>query len=222
VLFCSSICAAPLNDTNSLNDIEEAHKLQTLLEATRASTTLAPKTSTTSSSTTSTSIITTARSEPVISGGNKPHQNDQDYSFQNDRLPLLSEDEFNNLSDDANPLHFLKQLPEPISPPAAETKPDSVPAGSPIYITIPIYINTSGKIPISLTIGEQEVRLNSSHKTKNYPTKAPNSYFNRLLEPLEPPKRRTTNRHRSNPSRSKIQALKEHKPKQFDKIEDEK
>lgn len=100
-------------------------------------------------------------------------------------------------------------------------------AGTPIYITIPIYINTAGKVPISLTIGEQELplhqqqqRLSTNHKTRNHQTKSPNSYFNRLLQPIEPPKRRTTNRHRSQ-SRSKIQALKEKKnEKQLEKDND--
>lgn len=87
------------------------------------------------------------------------------------------------------------------------SKPDFV-AGTPIYITIPIYINTAGQVPISLTIGEQEQRLSTNHKARNHHTKSPNSYFNRLLQPIEPAKRRTTNRHRSQ-SRSKIQALKE-------------
>lgn len=90
---------------------------------------------------------------------------------------------------------------------AASSKPEFA-AGTPIYITIPIYINTGGKIPISLTIGEQELPLHKSHKTRNHQTKSPNSYFNRLLQPIESSKRRPSNRHRSQ-SRSKIQALQE-------------
>jgi len=34
-----------------------------------------------------------------------------DDNFHNDRLPALSQDEYNNLGEDANPLHFLKQQP---------------------------------------------------------------------------------------------------------------
>jgi len=85
------------NDTNP-SDIEEAHKLKIILDATRPMTTLKPIT---------TSSTSTPSSQPTT--GTKE---DKDYSFQNDRLPLLSDDEFNNLTDDANPLHFLKQLPE--------------------------------------------------------------------------------------------------------------
>ncbi|XP_034481403.1 uncharacterized protein LOC117787067 [Drosophila innubila] len=197
VLLGSMLCASQelvQNNTNP-NDIEEAHKLKILLDATRPVTTMKP-------------ISTSSTSQPD-SHSTSGTKEEPDYSFQNDRLPLLSDDEFNNLTDDANPLYFLKQLTEPTKP---QTKPDSVP-GSPIYITIPIYINTAGKIPLSLTIGDQEMtlehqqRLNSANKRKDS-TKIPNSHFNRLLEINEPSKRRTTNRHRS-PIRSKIQALKE-------------
>ncbi|KAM8708184.1 hypothetical protein ACLKA7_015195 [Drosophila subpalustris] len=198
VLLCSVLCASQelvQNDTNP-DDIEEAQRLKIILDATRPVTTPKPI---------STFSTSNPSSQPI--SGSKE---DPDYSFQNDRLPLLSDDEFNNLTDDANPLHFLKQLAEATEP--QETKPDSVP-GSPIYITIPIYINTSGKIPLSLTIGEQELtlphqqRLNYGNKKKDS-TKVPNSHFNRLLEMIEPPRRRTTNRHRS-PIRSKIHALRE-------------
>ncbi|KAH8372442.1 hypothetical protein KR093_011611, partial [Drosophila rubida] len=186
-----------LNSTNAQpSDSEEAHRLKSLLDAARPSTTVQPI-----------SIPTSTQPKP---------KEQPDYSFQKERLPLLSDDDYNNLTDDANPLYFLKQTPEEPKPqPVPESKPDTVPvavpvAGSPIYITIPIYINTAGKLPLRLTIGDQEVglqqRLNPGNRRAS--TKVPNSHFNRLLE-IEPPKRRTTNRHRS-PSRSKIQALNEH------------
>ncbi|XP_030570105.1 uncharacterized protein LOC115769438 [Drosophila novamexicana] len=223
VLLCNTLCAAEKLAQNNVNpsDSEEAHKLEVLLESTRTSTTPKPI----SSSTTKTSTYET-------------HIEDHEYNFKNDRLPALTEDEFNSLSHDANPLHFLKQLTEPpadttepqvdpTKPPPdptksqtestqpQNTKADPIP-GTPIYITIPIYINTSGKMPISLTIGDKELPLQrrSSAEKKNHSTKSPNSYFNRLLEKIEPPKRRTTNRHRSQ-SRSKIQALKERNASQL-------
>ncbi|XP_032290862.1 uncharacterized protein [Drosophila virilis] len=202
VLLCNTLCAAKELAQNNVNpnDSEEAHKLEILLESTRTSTTPKPI----SSSTTKTSTYET-------------HIEDHEYNFKNDRLPALTEDEFNSLSHDANPQHFLKQLAEP---PVDTTEPQNTKsdpiAGTPIYITIPIYINTSGKMPISLTIGDQELPLErrSSAQKKNHSTKSPNSYFNRLLEKIEPPKRRTTNRHRSQ-SRSKIQALKERNASQL-------
>ncbi|KAH8306936.1 hypothetical protein KR044_001445, partial [Drosophila immigrans] len=193
------------NKTNvNPNDTAEAHRLKSLLDAIRPSTTMKPITTSSTSTSKPQSNDTSASFE------------EPDYSFQNQRLPLLSDDDFNSLTDDANPLYFLKQMPEEPKPqPVREPKPDpvSVP-GSPIYITIPIYINTAGKMPLRLTIGDQDVslahqqRLNAANRMAS--TKVPNSHFNRLLEMIEPPKRRTTNRHRS-PSKSKIQALKESK-----------
>jgi len=98
-----------------------------------------------------------------------------------------------------------------------ESKPDPQvmapqTAGSPIYITIPIYISTGGKLPITLTIGDQDLSLKkesgSGSSKKNHSTKSPNSFFNRLLQQIESPKRRTTNRHRSQ-LKSHVYAMKE-------------
>lgn len=101
--------------------------------------------------------------------------------------------------------------PQPDTPKVA-----SPAVGSPIYITIPIYISTAGKLPLTLTIGDQELSLNKMRKPsgskptsrKNPSTKAPNSHFNRLLQQIDSPKRRTTNRHRSQ-LKSHIYAMKE-------------
>lgn len=95
VLLCSTLCVAQ-EAANPL-DTAEALKLKTLLEASRASTTQKPN----SSSTAKTKINLAASEE------------DHDYNFHNDRLPALTEDEFNSLSHDANPLHFLKRLKAP-------------------------------------------------------------------------------------------------------------
>lgn len=98
-----------------------------------------------------------------------------------------------------------------------ESKPDPQvmapqTAGSPIYITIPIYISTGGKLPITLTIGDQDLTLKKASESgsskKNHSTKSPNSFFNRLLQQIESPKRRTTNRHRSQ-LKSHVYAMKE-------------
>ncbi|EDW19002.2 uncharacterized protein Dmoj_GI11775 [Drosophila mojavensis] len=195
----------------------------------RRTSTTATTTTTTTSTTEKPHSSTTAKAKIYLATSEEDH----DSNFHNNRLPALSEDETNGLSHDANPLHFLKQLTGPEtetsaaqvestkpqeepSEPQLETlkeqqssKPESL-AGAPIYITIPIYINTSGQRPLSLLIGDQELQLQrrmAGHKRMSS-TKSPNSHFNRLLEQVEPPKKRTTNRHRSQ-SRSKIQALKE-------------
>ncbi|KAH8301167.1 hypothetical protein KR018_004682, partial [Drosophila ironensis] len=159
---------------------------------------------------------------------------EEEYNFLTDRLPALSEDEFNNLGEDANPLHFLKQSPllleqqQPQQPDIPAPVAPLRAGGSPIYITIPIYISTAGKLPLTLTVGDQELSVNKlprknasnpSQGKRKPSTKAPNSHYNRLLQEIEAPKRRTTNRHRSQP-RSHIYATKDrrdsvrHHPKQ--------
>ncbi|TDG44000.1 hypothetical protein AWZ03_009549 [Drosophila navojoa] len=221
VLSALLLCSA--HDAVHPNDTAEALKLSSLLEATRASTTTEKAQRSTTEKPHSSS---TAKTKIYLATSEEDH----DSNFHSNRLPALTEDETNGLSHDANPLHFLKQLAgpetetsaaqvelsrpheEPSKPQlgtnkAQSTKSESL-AGSPIYITIPIYINTSGQRPLSLLIGDQELplqRRTADHK-KISSTKSPNSYFNRLLEQVEPPKKRTTNRHRSQ-SRSKIQAL---------------
>ncbi|KAI8041316.1 hypothetical protein M5D96_005573, partial [Drosophila gunungcola] len=176
-------------------------------------------------------ILTTTskpKSSPTAKSSSQAHEiEEEDYNFHNDRLPALSEDEYNNLGEDANPLHFLKQQPldlekeVPQQQPSQQIKvqPDSPvvtpqPVGSPIFITIPIYISTGGKLPLTLTIGDQELSLRKASgagsSMRNPSTKAPNSHFNRLLQQIESPRRRTTNRHRSQ-LKSHIYAMQERK-----------
>lgn len=96
-LVCTTICA-PLNETlPERNDIEEAHRLQTLLDAERLGTTPLP--------------VVTSSTKPISSTVYHSQQS-HDQDFHSERLPLLSDEEFNNLGDDANPLHFLKQEKE--------------------------------------------------------------------------------------------------------------
>uniref|UniRef100_B5DTU1 Uncharacterized protein n=1 Tax=Drosophila pseudoobscura pseudoobscura TaxID=46245 RepID=B5DTU1_DROPS len=177
VVISILLCSTSLCSAQNVtysNDTQEALKLEALLQSS-----------------------STASSTP------KPH-------FSNDRLPALTDDEYSSLGEEANPLHFLKQQPPPQQQPAKQQQPKPEPmampqtGGSSIYITIPIYINSAGKLPLTLTIGDQQM----SNK-KNPHTKAPNSHFNRLLEQIETtPKRRTTNRHRSQ-LKSNIYAAKE-------------
>ncbi|EDW41374.1 GM25415 [Drosophila sechellia] len=187
--------------------------------------------STPSDTSTGSSISTTAtpttpkpKDSPTAKSGIQAHEiEEEDDNFHNDRLPALSEDEYNNLSEDANPLHFLKQQPLDLENEESQQKPESQTeskpdsevmapqsSGSPIYITIPIYISTGGKLPITLTIGDQDLSLKktSGSNRKNPSTKSPNSFFNRLLQQIESPKRGTTNRHRSQ-LKSHVYAMKE-------------
>ncbi|XP_017128730.1 uncharacterized protein LOC108146984 [Drosophila elegans] len=216
LLLCSILCSGQ-NLTNEDNS-QEVIKVKVLLQP--------------SSSDPSLSAYSTTTSKPKISptakSSSQAHEIDEeDYNFHNDRLPALTEDEYNNLGEDANPLHFLKQQPldlekeEPQQQPSQQIKlqPDSPvvtpqPVGSPIYITIPIYISTGGKLPLTLTIGDQELSLRKASgagsSRRNPSTKAPNSHFNRLLQQIESPKRRTTNRHRSQ-LKSHIYAMQERK-----------
>ncbi|KAH8349016.1 hypothetical protein KR067_003819, partial [Drosophila pandora] len=219
LLLCFILCSGQ-NVTHS-NDSQEAIKVKVLLQASASST-------------------TTTTEKPKVSPTAKTFKQGQEieeeeYNFLTDRLPELSEDEFNNLSEDANPLHFLKQLPMETENQQVQPKPEvhvqpkpevdgdpkpqttapvisSQPSGSPIYITIPIYISMAGKLPLTLTIGGQELSLNKVRRNGNSAlgrkppsTKAPNSHYNRLLEP---PKRRTTNRRRSQ-LKSQIYAIKD-------------
>ncbi|KAH8305782.1 hypothetical protein KR059_010634, partial [Drosophila kikkawai] len=215
--LCSLLCSAE-NITQSLGS-QQAINVKILLES-------APLSESSGSAITT----TTPKPEPnpTAKSSLQAHEvEEEDYNFHRDRLPALTEDEYSNLSEDANPLHFLKaqsphseikQMPTP-SPSKPQPNPPKVAppaAGSPIYITIPIYISTAGKQPLTLTIGDQELALNKVRKPsgsgamsrKNPSTKAPNSHFNRLLQQIDSPKRRTTNRHRSQ-LKSHIYAMKE-------------
>ncbi|KAH8378668.1 hypothetical protein KR009_000587, partial [Drosophila setifemur] len=216
LLVCSILCSAQ-NVTRS-NDSHEAIKVKAMMQASSPAT-----------SSTSTTDMPKARptAKTIIQA---QEVEEEEYNFLSDRLPALSEDEYSNLGEDANPLHFLKQQPLLLEtdtqpqPPQSQEKPhpDSPVAlpqsgGSPIYITIPIYISTAGRLPLTLTIGDQEMSLNKFGKNnnragskKNPSTKAPNSHFNRLLQEIESPKRRTTNRHRSQ-LKSRIYAVKDRK-----------
>nr|XP_017023243.1 uncharacterized protein LOC108075338 isoform X2 [Drosophila kikkawai] len=225
-LLCSLLCSAE-NITQSLGS-QQAINVKILLES-------APLSESSGSAITT----TTPKPEPnpTAKSSLQAHEiEEEDYNFHRDRLPALTEDEYSNLSEDANPLHFLKaqsphseikqstqpekseQMPTP-SPDKSQPNPPKVSppaAGSPIYITIPIYISTAGKQPLTLTIGDQELALNKVRRPsgsaamsrKNPSTKAPNSHFNRLLQQIDSPKRRTTNRHRSQ-LKSHIYAMKE-------------
>lgn len=82
-LVCSAICA-PLNET--LGEKPDMGEVQT-----------EPVSSTTL---------------PSFSSSHKPEQQFHDTDFHADRLALLSSEELNNLGEDANPLHFLKQHKE--------------------------------------------------------------------------------------------------------------
>lgn len=95
MLLCFILCSGQ-NVTHS-NDSLEAIKVKLLLQA-------------------SASPTSTTTEKPKVSPTAKTFKQGQEieeeeYNFLTDRLPELSEDEFNNLSEDANPLHFLKQLP---------------------------------------------------------------------------------------------------------------
>ncbi|XP_068148978.1 uncharacterized protein [Drosophila tropicalis] len=213
--------------------MEEAERLglsSTTSETTRMTTTTSTPTSTKTTATTTTTTTTTTKrpissTKPTLttSKAKQAHKFDEDdYNFLSERLPDLSDDEYANLSEDANPLHFLKQQPKPQIKEQVKIKLKfiymvmaSMKSGSPIYITIPIYISTAGKLPLTLTIGDQEMpihqlrRAGNTTSKKNPSTKAPNSHFNRLLQQIESPKRRVTNRHRHSPTKSKIYAIKE-------------
>ncbi|XP_016991867.1 uncharacterized protein LOC108053665 isoform X2 [Drosophila rhopaloa] len=222
LLLCSILCSG--QNVTKKNDSQEVIRVKVMLQ---------PSSSDSSSSSSSTTSTTTPKpnNPPTAKSSMQAHEiEEEDYNFHNDRLPALSEDEYNNLGEDANPLHFLKQQPlhleneESQQQPSQQikTQPDSPvvspqPVGSPIYITIPIYISTRGKLPLTLTIGDQELSLKKPNGTgsgkKNPSTKAPNSHFNRLLQQIESPKRRTTNRHRSQ-LKSHIYAMKERMDRQ--------
>ncbi|XP_033149413.1 uncharacterized protein LOC117134780 [Drosophila busckii] len=101
---------------------------------------------------------------------------------------------------------FNESKPLPVAESSVKQEQQSesdLPGSAPIYITIPIYINTSKLTPIRLTIGDQKFR--SAAMRRKQSTKSPNSHFNRLLEPA---KRRSSNRHRS-PIASQIEAIEE-------------
>ncbi|XP_020817660.1 uncharacterized protein LOC110191231 [Drosophila serrata] len=232
LLLFSLLCSAQ-NVTQSV-DSQQGINVKILLQS-------SPSASLPESSV-STISTTTPKSEakPTAKSSLQAHEiEEEDYNFHRDRLPALTEDEYSNLSEDANPLHFLKSSQSPNSeekqtqssqpekseqittPSPAKPQPDPPKvappaAGSPIYITIPIYISTAGKQPLTLTIGDQELSLNKVRRPggsgamsrKNPSTKSPNSHFNRLLNKIESPKRRTTNRHRSQ-LKSYIYAMKE-------------
>ncbi|EDW94399.2 uncharacterized protein LOC6533998 [Drosophila yakuba] len=236
LLLCAIVCSGQ-NVTKS-NDSQEIIRVKILPQSTSSD----PSTGSSSSSTaTPTTTTPKPKGNPTAKSAIKAQEiEEEDDNFHNDRLPALSEDEYNNLSEDANPLHFLKQRPldlenEEVLPnpekteltqkkpeSQTESKPDSQvvasqSAGSPIYITIPIYISTGGKLPITLTVGDQELSLKktsgSGSSRRNPSTKSPNSFFNRLLQQIEPPKRRTTNRHRSQ-LRNHVYAMKDNKGKE--------
>ncbi|XP_034655791.1 uncharacterized protein LOC117893312 [Drosophila subobscura] len=199
MLLCSaSLCSGQ----NATDDNVKASKGE-LQSSSSTSTTAKPPTS-------STSPLPKAKAKQA-------HEiEEDDKNFSNDRLPELTDAEYSSLGEDANPLHFLKQQqPQPTNPqPKPEPMAMPQPSASSIYITIPIYINAAGKLPLTLAIGDQQMSLNQLRKSasankKSPHTKSPNSHFNRLLQQIETtPKRRVTNRHRSQ-LKSNIRAAKE-------------
>ncbi|XP_032574177.1 uncharacterized protein LOC6605566 [Drosophila sechellia] len=227
LLLCAIMCYG--HNVTKSNSSQEIIRVKVLPQSTPSDTSTGSSISTTATPTTP-----KPKDSPTAKSGIQAHEiEEEDDNFHNDRLPALSEDEYNNLSEDANPLHFLKQQPldlenEEVPPKPekteksqqkpesqTESKPDSEvmapqSSGSPIYITIPIYISTGGKLPITLTIGDQDLSLKktSGSNRKNPSTKSPNSFFNRLLQQIESPKRGTTNRHRSQ-LKSHVYAMKE-------------
>ncbi|XP_065370903.1 uncharacterized protein LOC135963052 [Calliphora vicina] len=152
-----------------------------------------------------------------------------DFALLEDRMPDLTDEEFDQINGDgAMPWNFLKSLD--VKRNIDEIKPRPVQAYTPIYITVPIVINTHSSLPISVTIGGQKIPLKLPSETKQQPSvlasdkvKAsagspivtPTSIFNKLMDYSEPPIRQT-NRHRSN-FRKKIYARNnEHQVEEFE------
>ncbi|KNC24003.1 hypothetical protein FF38_11616 [Lucilia cuprina] len=141
---------------------------------------------------------------------------EDDFSLLEDRMPDLTDEEYGQINKDgAMPWNFLKSLD--VKRDVDEIKPRPLQALTPIYITVPIVINTHSTLPITLTIGGQKVPLKLPTETKpialagenlKTPTSntivTPTSIFNKLMDYSEPPLRQT-NRHRSN-FRKKIYA----------------
>lgn len=82
---------------------------------------------------------------------------------------------------------------------------------APIYITVPIVINTHSSLPLTLSIGGQNVPLNAGLQAPAYVKQhsedsvvKPTSVFNKIMD-YTAVTRRPTNRHRSN-FRKKIYA----------------
>jgi len=105
LLLCLILCSGQ-NVTGSKDSERQrqAVNVKSLLETT-----------TSEPSTSSVSTITPTpnpEDNPTAKSSVQAHEvNEADDNFHNDRLPALSQDEYNNLGEDANPLHFLKQQP---------------------------------------------------------------------------------------------------------------
>jgi len=105
LLLCLILCSGQ-NVTGSKDSERQrqAVNVKSLLETT-----------TSEPSTSSFSTITPTpnpEGNPTAKSSVQAHEMDAaDENFHNDRLPALSQDEYNNLGEDANPLHFLKQQP---------------------------------------------------------------------------------------------------------------
>ncbi|XP_075159409.1 uncharacterized protein LOC142232652 [Haematobia irritans] len=139
------------------------------------------------------------------------HDFDDKFSLLEHRYPDLTKEEFQEIhKEDSIPWNFLKGLAitqdkekeiiplvKPLSSISAEAIPET-----PVYITIPIVINSHSMLPISLSIGGAEVPLSMGLKDKDHVS--PMDQLNKQLTYTSPPLR-TTNRHRNN-MRTKIYA----------------
>lgn len=104
LLLCSLLCSAQ-NVTQS-PDSQQAINVKILVESSPS----APLTE--SSGATITITTPKPESNPTAKSSLQAHEiEEEDYNFHRDRLPALTEDEESNLSEDANPLHFLKTQP---------------------------------------------------------------------------------------------------------------
>ncbi|TMW49595.1 hypothetical protein DOY81_005338 [Sarcophaga bullata] len=135
------------------------------------------------------------------------------FNLLEERLPDLTAEEMHEISkEDAIPLNFLKSFDAESELVQAE-KPKPKENTAPIYITVPIVINTHSNLPIMLSIGGQNVPLNggvevtdaailvpANVKQSTVSSLArPTSVFNKVMDYGKiTVTRRPTNRHRSN------------------------
>ncbi|KAM7357415.1 uncharacterized protein ACRADG_002774 [Cochliomyia hominivorax] len=145
---------------------------------------------------------------------------EDDFSLLADHMPDLTKEDYDELKKDgAMPWNFLKSLDatdEKKKTP--DSKPQTLKSLTPIFITVPIVINSNSNLPISLTVGGEEIPLklagsalstkdsllmpNNMKTSSNGGMATPTSVFNKLMDYNDPPPRQT-NRHRSN-NRKKI------------------
>uniref|UniRef100_A0A1I8Q8L6 Uncharacterized protein n=1 Tax=Stomoxys calcitrans TaxID=35570 RepID=A0A1I8Q8L6_STOCA len=136
------------------------------------------------------------------------HDFDDKFLLFEHRYPELTKEDFQEINrEDAMPLNFLKgftmanekefelfPLLKQSSSQHIAITPDTIPE-TPIYITIPIVINSHSNLPISLSIGGTEVPLSLSPKEKD--SVASIDKMDKPLAYISPPQR-PINRHRNN------------------------